>query len=111
MSENPEHFIFCQSGKEITLENLGSNHVNLSKSTIVEQTGTVIALAEENGIGIVSSLVADVTPNTLYRYPIVPEISTDVGIIAHNINDLTPVAMELKRMILEFSKNIQVSKL
>ncbi len=102
LDEQPERLIFCQSGKEITLENLASKQISLSKSTVVEQAGTVIALAaERNGIGIVSNLVADTTPNTLFRYPIVPEITTDIGIVAHDIGDLTPVATELKRMILE----------
>ncbi len=108
LSEKPERFIFCQSGKEVTLENLDTNAFFLSRSTVVKHAGTVIALAEEkNGIGIVSNLLADITPNDLHRYPINPEIHSEIGIIAHNTRDLTPVAMELKRMILEHVKRQQ----
>ncbi len=97
-----EPLIFCKSGLEIISENLKNPPANTSKSFVVEQAGTVIALANENnGIGIVSRLVADTTPNSLNRYSILPEIQTDMGIAAHNINDLTPVAAELKRMIVE----------
>ena len=105
LSENAQRFILCQSAREIIMENLRSSNITISKSTIVEQAGTVIALAQEkNGIGIVSSLVADVVPNQLLRYPVVPTIETDIAIVAHNIQDLTPVAMELKRLIIEFTK-------
>ncbi len=104
LSEKPERFILCQSGKEVTLENLDINASFLAKSTIVEHASTVLALAEEkNGIGIVSKLLADITPNTLHQYPIEPAISSEIGIIAHDIKDLTPVAQELKRMIVEFT--------
>ncbi len=108
LSEKPEQFILCQSGKEVTLENLDTNASFLARSTIVEHAGTVIALAEEkNGIGIVSNLLAEITPNDLHRYPINPEIHSEIGIIAHNIDDLTPVALELKRMILAYVKRQQ----
>ncbi|KIR03560.1 LysR family transcriptional regulator [Lachnospiraceae bacterium TWA4] len=104
LSENPQRFILCQSGKEVILENLTKNINVLIKSTVVEHASTVIALAEEcNGIGIVSKLLADITPNSLIQYPIDPAIHSQIGIVAHDINDLTPVATELKRMILEFS--------
>ena len=105
LSENPERFILCQSASEIIMENLRPNNITISKSTIVEQAGTVIALAKErNGIGIISTLVADVVQNQLLHYPIVPDIKTDIAIVAHNLQDLTPVAMELKRLIIEFVK-------
>ncbi len=102
IADTVEQLIFCKSGREIVGENLHNLSANILKSIVVEQAGTVIALANENnGIGIVSKLVADVTPNTLNQYSIIPEIQTDIGIIAHNINDLTPAAAELKRIIIE----------
>ncbi len=104
LSEKPERFILCQSGKEVTLKNSETNAAFLAKSTVVEHASTVIALADEkNGIGIVSKLLADITPNSLHRYQIKPAITSEIGIIAHDTNDLTPVAMALKRRILEYS--------
>ncbi len=104
LAEHPERFILCQSGKEVILETLGGTAALLSKSTVVEHVNTVIALAEErNGIGIVSNLLADITPNHLFRYPICPQVTSKIGIIAHDVNDLTPVAAELKRMILTYA--------
>ncbi|MCC8168889.1 MAG: hypothetical protein LIO59_00620, partial [Oscillospiraceae bacterium] len=105
-SNSKKRLIFCISGREIIGESL-HNSINLSKSVVVEQSGTVIALAEEgNGVGIVSKLVADTTPNTLNRYPIKPTIQSDIGIVAHNIHDLVPTAAELKRAIVEYAKEV-----
>ena len=54
---------------------------------------------EGNGIGILSELVLNATPNTLYRYAITPPVQMDIGIIANDLSDLTPVAYTLTQMV------------
>lgn len=104
----PERFIFCQAGYETTLEILRTNTIDISKSFIVKQAETVISLANcKNGIGILSKLVVDNTPNQLFHYPITPMINIDIGLVANNLSNLTPVATELKRMIIEFAQKIK----
>lgn len=99
----PERFIFCRAGHETAMEMLKARKVNISSSFIVQQADTVLSLAEtRNGIGVISELVLDHTPNDLYRYPVDPVIEYDIGLIAGDLNDLTPVAVELKAMILDF---------
>lgn len=104
---HPERFIFCKAGQETTMEILRANNVNTSKSFLVEQAETVIRLADaKNGIGIISQLVLDHTENHLIRYPIKPEVSIDIGLAANNLTDLTPVALALKQMIIEVSRDL-----
>lgn len=107
LNKHPERFIFCKAGYETTMEILRANNINMAKSFLVEQADTVIRLADtRNGIGIVSKLVTDYTENHLIRYPIKPEIPIDIGLAANNLKDLTPVAQELKRLIIESVHNI-----
>ena len=51
--------------------------------------------------GILSELVLNATVNDLYRHDIVPEVEMNVGIVANDLNDLTPVALALRNMINE----------
>ena len=98
-----DNFILCRAGQETILEKHHLDRIPLEKSFIVEQAETVISLVENNnGIGILSQLVLDNTPNQLYRLPIIPKIEIKDAIIANSLDDLTPVAMEMKRMIIEY---------
>lgn len=101
----PERFIFCRAGHETAMEMLKTRKINIASSFIVQQAETVISLAENrNGIGVVSELVLNHTSNELHRYPVNPKIEYDIGLIAYDLSDLTPVAMELKEMITDFIK-------
>ena len=51
--------------------------------------------------GILSELVLNATVNDLYRHDIVPEVEMNVGIVANDLNDLTPVALALRNMVNE----------
>lgn len=104
--ENPETYIFCKAGHETAMDKLKSYKINLENSFIVQQAETVISLVEQrNGIGIISKLVLCATPHNLNLYSIEPKIEIDIGLVAVSLNDLTPVAMELKRMICDEIKN------
>lgn len=104
---SPERLIFCKAAQETTMELLKRHRINLTKSFIVQQPETVMSLVEkQNGIGIISALVLDHTPNEFIRYPITPAIPIDIGLIAHNLNDLTPAALELKKLTTEFALSL-----
>ncbi len=100
--ENPERFIFCRAGHETAVAELRSRNVKLEQSFLVQQAETVISMVtRDNGIGIISNLVLTATPHALYTAHIDPEIWIDIGVAAVSLEDLTPVAAELKRMIKE----------
>lgn len=107
LKDRPERFIFCQPGRETILEVLRAHQIDISPSLLVQQADTVLAMtAAGNGIGVLSRFVADFIPNSLHQYPVVPEISVDIGLVAPNLKDLTPLAKELRRMILEHAQTM-----
>ena len=46
------------------------------------------------------------TPNKLSRCAIEPTIEIPIGLAANDLHDLTPVALELKRMIANYVSEI-----
>lgn len=110
LSDSSHSFLLCKAGQETVMEALRKKKIYLEHTLAVQQAETVIKLVEKgNGIGVISQLVLSATPNSLLKYPIKPSIDIDIGLVANSLDDLTPVAMELKRMIVleayKFNKN------
>lgn len=102
LNENTEKYILCRAGYETVLEELKDLKIKLEHCFTVQQAETVINLVKEgNGIGILSELVLNATPNSLYRHTIFPEVEMEIGIIANDLSDLTPVASTLAYMARE----------
>ena len=81
---------------------LKGQKIKLDHCFTVQQAETVINLVKQgNGIGILSELVLNATPNNLYRHTISPEVEMAIGIIANDLSDLTPVASTLAYMVRE----------
>ncbi len=100
--ENSEKYILCYAGFETVMEELRHKHVTLENCFKVQQAETVVNLVKEgNGIGIISELVLNATPNELFRHAITPAVEIDVGIAANDLSDLTPVACVLSELIRE----------
>lgn len=98
--DDSERYIFCHAGHETVLDELKTQRVKLEHSFTVQQAETVINLVKENnGIGILSELVLNATPNSLKRHPVEPSVQMDIGLVANDLSDLTPVATALIRMI------------
>lgn len=97
-SEN--NYILCRAGYETLIAELKDKKTQLQHCFIVQQAETVINMVtQDNGIGIISEFVLDANPNTLKKRPVEPSIEMDIGLIANDLNDLTPVAIELVNMI------------
>lgn len=104
LHSDTDKYILCRAGYETVTEQLKAEKVHLEKSFIVQQAETVINLVREgNGIGILSELVLNATQNNLQRQCVTPTVQMDIGIVAIDLNDLTPVANVLMNMIIEVS--------
>jgi len=100
LNENTGEYILCRAGYETVLEELKGHKIKLEHCFTVQQAETVINLVNQgNGIGILSELVLNATPNSLYRHTIFPEVEMEIGIIANDLSDLTPVASALAYMV------------
>ena len=106
LNENTGEYILCRAGYETVLEELKGQKIKLEHCFTVQQAETVINLVKQgNGIGILSELVLNATPNSLYRHTIFPEVEMEIGIIANDLSDLTPVASALAYMVREECKS------
>lgn len=102
LNENTGEYILCRAGYETVLEELKGHKIKLEHCFTVQQAETVINLVNQgNGIGILSELVLNATPNSLYRHTIFPEVEMEIGIIANDLSDFTPVASALAYMVRE----------
>lgn len=111
LKENTEKYILCNAGYETVREKLQKQKIKLEHCFTVSQAETVIKLVEQgNGIGILSELVLDSTPNNLYRHIIFPKVEMEIGIIANDLNDLSPAASIFVKMVREESKSYKSGK-
>lgn len=100
--EGKEVYILCDAAYETLMEQLKGERINIENSFIVQQPETVLKLVEEgNGIGVISELVLNATPNKLIRHKISPTVRFPIGIVAIDLNDLTPVAAKMLEMVEE----------
>lgn len=100
--DTDENYILCHAAQETILEKLKGQNISLSQCFNVQQAETVIHLvSQKNGIGIISEFTLDATPNSLKKLPLIPQVEIEIGLIATDLNDLTPVASALANMIKE----------
>ncbi|MBQ9327237.1 MAG: LysR family transcriptional regulator [Solobacterium sp.] len=103
-------YIMCEAVYETLMEKLKSQKINLENSFVVQQAETVINLVNQgNGVGVISELVLNATPNNLVRHEVIPPVELEIGLVANDLNDLTPVASKLLETTLEVCKEYAVS--
>lgn len=94
--------ILCRVACDSLIEQLAGKNIDLSHSLVVEAASTQInMIAEGNGTGIISELMLSTIPNTLVRGSVLPEIETEISLIAHDFDELSASAREMAGMILE----------
>ena len=105
LTKEADRLILCRAGLETAIERLpNQSKIDCSKILLVQNAETVVRMVEEgNGTGIISRFTLASIPHCLRVCPITPSINTEVGLIAGNLKDLTPVAQEFIRIIRELS--------
>ena len=96
-----EHLILCHAGFETVMEELSElRSIGLGETLIFDNSDTVVSMVEHgNGIGILSKFTLDSIPNRLQTCEVLPTFPIEIGIEAHNLNDLTPVAAEFRHIL------------
>lgn len=109
LDDDTDTFIFCKVGYETVIDALKLKTKKIDNHFVVQQPETVIAMVEEgNGIGVLSNMLLSMYPHKLYMQNIDPIIEMEVGLIAMDLNDLTPVATKLME---EIEQEVANSKL
>ena len=108
LGEDAEHIILCRAGLETVTERLPAGHgLDFTRSLLVQTAQTVVRMVEEgNGAGIISRFTLSSISHRLRICQIQPILDTQIGLIAYDLADLTPVAQEFARMIRELCAEI-----
>ena len=94
-----ENLIFCRAGFELVRKLF---NVDAEKNLVVQNAETAVKLVEHgNGVGVISNLVLSTTGGRVKICPVVPSIKTQLGLAAHNLNDLSPIAAEFVKIVKE----------
>lgn len=96
-----ENLIFSRPGREIILEELSGKHkICFTKALLFESPFTVVHMVQNgNGIGILSQFTLDTIPNQFQTCSVIPKFTFEIGIEAHSLKDLTPVANEFYKIL------------
>lgn len=102
-----KELVLCDAGMELVVDAVGKDANGIVNSTVVRDSHTAIGLvAHGNGTGVMSRLALSTASYQLETYPLEPPIHIDYGIVATNLDELTPVARELCRVIRETVANL-----
>ena len=103
IGKETEHMILCRAGMETVMERLPSEQrIDFSQSLLVQNAETVVRMVVEgNGVGLISKFTLSSMSHHLRICQIQPTLDTQIGLLAYDLADLTPVAQEFARMIRE----------
>lgn len=101
LNNPPDTLIINRPAYETILEHTApKNAVKLDKVILVQNAETAIHMVnDEIGVGIISEYTLNTLAPGCPKYPVIPNISFDIGLFANDLNDLTPAATEFVRMI------------
>lgn len=103
LRDGVENLIFCRAGFEVVREIF---NVDAEKNFVVQNAETAVKLVEEgNGVGVISKLILSTTGARVKIFPVEPSIKTQLGLAAHDLKNLSPIAAEFVKMIRE-ARNI-----
>ena len=97
LRDGVENLIFCRAGFEVVREIF---KVDAEKNFVVQNAETAVKLVEEgNGVGVISKLVLSTTGASMKISPVEPSIKMQLGLAAHDLKNLSPIASEFVKMI------------
>lgn len=102
LSNPPDILIINKPAYETLLEHMTPEKIKFDKMLLVQNAETAIRMVEDGvGIGIISEYTMETLAYGVKKYPVNPNIQFEIGLFANDLNDLTPAAAELVRIIKE----------
>ncbi len=101
LNNPPDTLIINRPAYETILDHITSKDtVRLEKIILVQNAETALRMVEDGvGVGIISEYTLETLAPSCPKYPVLPEIKFDIGLFANDLNDLTPAAAELLKII------------
>ena len=99
LRDGVENLIFCRAGFEVVRKIFS---VDANKNLVVQNAETAVKLVEEgNGVGVISKLVLATVGGRVSICNVVPSIKMQLGLAAHDLKNLSPIAAEFVKIIKE----------
>lgn len=101
LNDPPDTLIINRPAYETILDHISSrNAVRFENMIIVQNAETAIHMVKDGiGVGILSQYTLETLEPGCPAWPVAPEITFDIGLFANDLDDLTPAAAELFRII------------
>lgn len=101
LNNPPDTLIINRPAYETIMDHITSKDaVKFERIISVQNAETALRMVEDGvGIGIISKYTLETLAPGYPKYPVVPEITFDIGLFANDLNNLTPAAIELLRII------------
>ncbi|MBQ4404029.1 MAG: LysR family transcriptional regulator [Selenomonadaceae bacterium] len=97
LGDGVENLIFCRAGFEVVRKIFD---IDADKNLVVQNAETAVKFVEAgNGVGVISKLVLATTNGRVKICRVEPSIKMQLGLAAHDLKDLPPLAAELVRLI------------
>lgn len=114
--KSKKQFLLCRAALESIQSVINANPQVATKQFKIVGRDTVRLMAQEGlGIGLQSALLVEPHKENYYIYPVIPEICTDLVLIANDFSDLSPAAKEFVNIIhsnvwkIEFENNMEIA--
>lgn len=101
LTDPPDLLVINRPAYETILDHVTEKTaVRLDRVILVQNAETAVHLVmDEIGVGILSEYTLNTLAPGYPAYPVLPRIAFDVGLFANDLDDLTPAAAELVRII------------
>lgn len=101
LSQTPELLIINKPAYETLLDHLVAKApIKTDRRILVQTAESAIRMAADGiGVGILSEYTLNTLAPDVPKYPVLPEITFDIGLFANDLADLTPAAAEFVRVI------------
>lgn len=99
LRDGVEDLIFCRAGFEVVRKIF---KLDADKNLVVQNADTAVKLVEAgNGVGVISKLVLAATGGRVTICKVEPSIKMQLGLAAHDLKNLSPLATAFVKMIKE----------
>lgn len=99
LRDGVEDLIFCRAGWQVVRKIF---NVDANKNLVVQNADTAVKMvAEVNGVGVISKLVLSTIGGHMNFCRVEPSIKMQIGIAAHDLKNLPPIAAEFVKFVKE----------
>ena len=99
LEQSKRQFVICRAAMEVLQPELSANVTASGNFKVVSSTTVRLMTREGLGVGVQSELLMSPYRDWFHVYPVVPDVRTDLVLIANDFDDLSPAASAFVEII------------